>query len=136
MWLVFTRGAGWFSADPAVQMEVARLAPVAMAAIAVCSVMMMFDGISVGSGSLAHLPPSNVAGLGVTLAVLHVGQRAGLGLAAVWCALVAFYGTRLLGHLLRYGASGGGVFRTGSASASGAGHGKLGSKGRSGGRQP
>lgn len=33
--------------------------------------MMMFDGISVGSGSLAHLPPSNVAGLGVTLAVLH-----------------------------------------------------------------
>lgn len=37
------------------------------------SVMMMFDGISVGSGSFAHLPPSNVAGLAATLAVLQGG---------------------------------------------------------------
>ncbi|KAL4421323.1 hypothetical protein ABPG75_010614 [Micractinium tetrahymenae] len=109
--LVFTRAASWFSADLAVQLAVARLAPVAMSAIAVCSVMMMFDGISVGNGSFAHLPPSNVAGLGVTLAVLHVGQQRGLGLAAVWCALVAFYATRLSGHVLRYGAFGASVFR-------------------------
>jgi hypothetical protein len=134
--------------------------------------MMMFDGISVGSGSFAHLPPSNVAGLAVTLAVLHgeppllplrpgrlpllakrtcwqcsavhagpttshsalvlsvtnvlsplhqssqlnrcvlfaVGRQAGLGLAAVWWALIAFYGTRLLGHLVHFARSGGGVF--------------------------
>ncbi|KAL4424560.1 hypothetical protein ABPG77_009144 [Micractinium sp. CCAP 211/92] len=37
VWLVFTRAASWFSADVAVQQQVARLAPVAMAAIAVCS---------------------------------------------------------------------------------------------------
>lgn len=38
-------------------------------------VMMMFDGISVGSGRFSHLPPSNVAGLAATLGALH-GARA------------------------------------------------------------
>ncbi|EFN50757.1 hypothetical protein CHLNCDRAFT_55571 [Chlorella variabilis] len=104
-------GRGWmFTTDVAVQAAVRQLAPVAMAAISVCSVMMMFDGISVGSGSFAHLPRSNVAGLGVTLAALHAGRQAGLGLGAVWWALVAFYSTRLLGHLLHFWRCQGGVF--------------------------
>ena len=33
-------------------------------------VMMMYDGVSIGSGSFSHLPPSNVAGLAVVLAAL------------------------------------------------------------------
>lgn len=35
--------------------------------------MMMYDGISVGSGSFGHLPPSNVVGLAATLTALHGG---------------------------------------------------------------
>ena len=141
--------------------------------------MMQFDGVSVGSGSFSHLPPSNVAGLGATLGVLHgahphsrdgsagcggqavqpglsvllrclwdpagkspqlprpsplapprssclhaVGQGAGWGLGAVWCALACFYATRLCGHLLHYWGTKGGVFAGGSGGdAAGGGNG-------------
>lgn len=51
------------------------------------AVMMMFDGISVGSGSFAHLPRSNVAGLGVTLAALHGECRALAVAATAACCL-------------------------------------------------
>ena len=40
------------------------------------AVMMMFDGISVGSGTFSHLPPSNVAGLAVVLGALEGGALA------------------------------------------------------------
>lgn len=42
--------------------------------------MMMFDGISVGSGTFSHLPPSNVAGLAVVLGALEGGGPAALPL--------------------------------------------------------
>ena len=144
--------------------------------------MTLFDGISVGSGSFGHLPPSNVVGLAATLAALHgargcswdpmpglpperprrparpharpslrprypsvphayaprvptpvllpallscaaVGRSQGWGLASVWWALVAFYTTRLAGHLLRYWSLGGGVFAGGGSGAEGGGGG-------------
>lgn len=61
-----------------------------------------------------------------------VGQQAGLGLVSVWCALLAFYGTRLLGHLARYCAFGGGAFRGAASDTPGSGSGEPGSKGRAG----
>jgi Na+-driven multidrug efflux pump len=107
---VFTRGSWLFTPDVAVQAAVAQLAPIAMLALGICAVMMVLDGCSVGSGSFSHLPPANATGLGMVLLALHVGRQAGWGLGATWWALVAFYITRLAGHLLHYWRTGGGVF--------------------------
>lgn len=58
------------------------------------AVMMAFDGISVGSGKFAHLPPSNVIGLAATLATLHGGSLAHGRLVDGWQHLVALLSQR------------------------------------------
>ncbi len=81
------------------QAAVAALAPLGAAAMAVCGVMMVLDGVSVGAGNLGHLPLNAVAGLAATLGALRAG---GGGLSSVWWALLAFYATRTAGHALFY----------------------------------
>lgn len=54
---------------------------------------------------MRHLPASTLAGLLSTLGVLWGGARLGLGLEAVWWALVAFYSSRLAVHLWFYSSS-------------------------------
>jgi putative MATE family efflux protein len=73
LFLCLTKAAFLFSRDTAVLKSVASPAIVlpAMAAIAACSVMMVFDGVSVGSGSLRHLPVGNALGLMMTIATLQ-----------------------------------------------------------------
>ena len=92
-------GAGLFTTDLVVQEAVRSLVPHGAAAMAICTVMMAFDGISIGAGSFSHLPVAVGLGMAAVLCVLWGGDG---GLSRVWVALVAFYGTRLVGHLLYY----------------------------------
>jgi len=102
---MFLFGTGIFTQDPAVQAAVRQLAPLGALAMAVCGVMMMFDGISIGSGAFRHLPALVGAGMVAVLGVLWYGLQTGAGLTAVWWGLCAFYGVRLAGHMLYYWAS-------------------------------
>ncbi|KAL6779016.1 hypothetical protein ACKKBF_B19130 [Auxenochlorella protothecoides x Auxenochlorella symbiontica] len=96
---VFKRGLALFTTDPAVIAQVGAIWPMAAAALALCSCMMIMDGISVGSNVLDHLPISNVVGLAVTLGVLRTLPGT---LTSVWWSLLAFYATRSLGHAIYY----------------------------------
>ena len=98
----FTFGAGTFTADPTVLAAVRQLAPLGAAATVVVSVMMMFDGISIGAGTLRHMPVGAAAGLAACVGVLWAGARAGAGLQAVWWALCAFYVVRTSVHSAFY----------------------------------
>ncbi|KFM23690.1 MATE efflux family protein 2, chloroplastic [Auxenochlorella protothecoides] len=96
---VFKRGLALFTTDLAVIAQVGAIWPMAAAALALCSCMMIMDGISVGSNVLDHLPISNVVGLAVTLGVLRTLPGT---LTSVWWSLLAFYATRSLGHAIYY----------------------------------
>ncbi len=95
-----TWGAVLFSSDRIIQHTVQSLAPLGGSAIAICSVLMMFDGISIGSRAFAHLPIGVAAGLIVVLGILYLG--APMGLTSVWWALNGFYATRLFVHIYHY----------------------------------
>lgn len=97
-----TWGTCLFSPDIAIQQTVQSLASLGGLAIALCSILMMFDGISIGSGALAHLPIGVAAGLVVVLGILYSNFSFAEGLKGVWWALNGFYATRLLIHLLYY----------------------------------
>jgi len=94
-------GAQFFSSDMILQQTVQSLAPYGALAIAICSVLMMYDGISIGSSAFSHLPVGVAGGLFVVLGILYWG--APLGLPSVWWALCGFYATRLVVHLVYYG---------------------------------
>lgn len=96
---------GMFTTDAAVHAGVQSLAPLGAIAMAICSVMMMFDGISIGAGTFRHLPAAVALGMAAVLGALWVGVQSGGGLAAVWYSLIAFYATRLAGHLVYYAAT-------------------------------
>ncbi len=92
------QGAALFSPDIAVQQLVKSVTLHAMAAMIVCAVMMMGDGISVGSNDFNHLPLTNCVALATTAAVLQAVQRAGVGYGGTWLGLIGFYLTRVAGH--------------------------------------
>jgi Na+-driven multidrug efflux pump len=96
--LVFARGAWVFTSDPAVAAAVAALAPLGALCMALCGPLVALDGIAIGSGDYAHLPPAIGAGLLGVLGVLGAGRARGAGLEGVWWALAAFYALRLMGH--------------------------------------
>ena len=88
-----------FTSEAGIVAQVMALRSLGATAIAVCSLLMVYDGMSIGSDNLVHLPVGVVAGLGVVLVALgNVG-----GLAGGWVALVGFYATRLAVHLVYYG---------------------------------
>ena len=88
-----------FTSEAGIVAQVMALRSLGATAIAVCSLLMVYDGMSIGSDNLVHLPVGVVAGLGVVLVALgNVG-----GLAGVWVALVGFYAARLAVHLVYYG---------------------------------
>ena len=95
-------GPGMFTTDAAVRAGVQSLAPLGALAMAVCGVMMMFDGVSIGSGQFRHLPVSVALGMVAVLSVLCFGMQGGGSLAAVWYSLIAFYATRLGVHVIYY----------------------------------
>lgn len=97
-----------FTTEQSIVAQVRALRPLGALAIAICSVMMVYDGMSIGSQNLVHLPIGVGAGLGVVLLALRTDPSAILGglfvpgdpLASVWVALVGFYATRLSVHLV------------------------------------
>jgi putative MATE family efflux protein len=95
-------GSGLFTADPLVQSGVRALAPHSAAAMILCGVMVIFDGISLGAGTFRHLPVAVGTGMATVLGVLWAGARSGGGLGAVWWALIAFYAARLGLHFVYY----------------------------------
>lgn len=98
---VLAWGAGLFSKDVLIQQTVSSLAPYGALAMAICSMMMMFDGISIGSNALLHLPTGVALGFVAVVCILYATSP--LGLPSVWLSLCGFYASRLLVHLLYYG---------------------------------
>ena len=97
--VAFTHVAPVFTSEAGIVAQVMALRSLGAVAIAVCSLLMVYDGMSIGSDNLVHLPVGVGAGLGVVLVALgNVG-----GLAGVWVALAGFYATRLAVHLVYYG---------------------------------
>lgn len=102
IYFVFTYGTSVFTSNAAVQISVQSIAPYGTLAMVLCGGMMAFDGISIGSGAMTHLSVSVGLGMVGTLCMLQVSRRLEWGLAGVWMALLAFYGIRVLGHLVYY----------------------------------
>lgn len=89
-----------FTADTAVASGIGQLVSQAMCSTLVCSVVMMFDGISIGSGDFQHLPQTNLLGWLVTGTFLIIGKRMHGGLGTVWWCLSLFFVTRLTWHMI------------------------------------
>ena len=89
-----------FTADKAVASDIGQLVSQAMCSTLLCSVVMMFDGISIGSGDFQHLPQTNLLGWLMTSTSLIIGKRMHGGLGAVWWCLSLFFITRLTWHVV------------------------------------
>jgi len=98
----FTYAPTLFTNDAGVEQAVKALAPFGAGAMAICGVMMMFDGVSIGATSFRHLPVSVGAGMLATILTLWQNSVHHGGLFGVWWALIAFYAMRLVGHLVYY----------------------------------
>ena len=89
-----------FTSDKQVAADVGQLVLQAICCTLICSVVMMFDGISIGSGDFRHLPQTNLLGWLVTGTCLIIGRRMHGGLGSVWWSLSLFFVTRLAWHLV------------------------------------
>lgn len=98
--LIMTQLPWLFTSDPSVAADVAQLVAQAMCSTLICSVVMMFDGISIGSGDFQHLPQTNLLGWLVTGTSLVISRRMKGGLGSVWWSLSLFFATRLLWHVV------------------------------------
>ena len=104
-----------FTTEQSIIAQVKALRPLGALAISIRSVLMVYDGMSIGSHNLVHLPIGVGAGLGVVLLALRTASPGtilgvipvpGGPLASVWVALVGFYATRLGVHLAYFGLRG------------------------------
>ena len=98
--LIMTKLSWMFTSDKSVAADLRPLVMQAMCSTLLCSVVMMFDGISIGSGDFKHLPQTNLLGWIVTGVSLVVGRRLQGGLVFVWWSLLLFFATRLAWHLV------------------------------------
>ncbi len=98
--LIMTKLPWLFTSDATVAADVGQLVAQAMCSTVICSVVMMFDGISIGSGDFKHLPRTNLLGWLVTGTSLVIGRRLKGGLGSVWWSLSLFFATRLVWHLI------------------------------------
>jgi len=100
MTLMIPRVASLIVADPLVQRLLFTTAVPAMVSQLMCSVASLSDGLAVGSGDYKHLPlNSSIALVNLALALRWAQQRS-MGIAGVWIASWAFFGSRVLGHLV------------------------------------
>jgi len=96
-------GAPWlFSNDAAIHAIIPKVVVPGAVALYTLSLAMTFDGVSIGSGKLQHLPRANLTALVACLAVAVGASNAGLGLAGTWMGLSTFMITRLAAHCFVY----------------------------------
>lgn len=98
--LIMTKLPWMFTSDKSVAADLKHLVVQAMCSTLLCSVVMMFDGISIGSGDFKHLPQTNLLGWIVTGISLVVGRQLHGGLVSVWWSLPLFFAARLVWHLV------------------------------------
>lgn len=95
-------GSWMFSSDEAVRSLLPGIILPGAGALFLCSVAMVFDGVSIGMRKVSVLPKCNLAALVATLSVLALGSQMGFGLPGTWCALLAFNAARVIGHLVQH----------------------------------
>ena len=98
--VIMTKLSWLFTSDKAVAADVGQLVPQATCCTLLCSVVMMFDGISIGSNDFNHLPQTNLLGWVVTVISLMIGRSLHRDLDSVWWSLSLFFVTRLAWHVL------------------------------------
>lgn len=90
---------GLFTTDPNVVALLAQAAPLASASVFVVALVMVCDGISIGSGDFQHLPRTNLVATAAAAATVF-GTGPGSSLCRVWLSLLVFFGVRLVQHVL------------------------------------
>ncbi|KAK9820079.1 hypothetical protein WJX72_005873 [[Myrmecia] bisecta] len=98
--LIFHKLPWLFTSDEAVMQGIRPLANQASAAIMLCALTMICDGVSIGSSDFSHLPRINFISMVTASTMLIVGHRQGYALGYVWWGLVTLFGTRLAQHAL------------------------------------
>ena len=88
-----------FTSDLSVIAAFQEVIPHGMAALILCSVAMMFDGICIGMNQFKHLTSIVYASTLATLGYLWVAQRLHLGLNGIWMSLGIFFALRTLLHI-------------------------------------
>jgi Na+-driven multidrug efflux pump len=84
-----------FTADRAVRVEIAGVAPIAALMQPAAAVLFVLDGVFIGTLSVRLLARSTFAGFMAVLLMLGVTLGLDLGLAGVWWAITAMVLARL-----------------------------------------
>lgn len=71
-----------------------------MISLLLCSVSMMFDGVSIGSKQMSHLPRISYAATFACLAWLLLSHQLFPGLGSVWWSMPVFFIGRASLHVL------------------------------------
>lgn len=87
-----------FTNDPAVIASLGSLTAQVFAAEMLCALVMVCDGVSIGSGDFGHLPRVNLIATLVTAGALYAMQAVDASLSGIWCGMGVFFLTRLLMH--------------------------------------
>lgn len=88
-----------FTSDPLVASAIKTLCPQAFCSLVLLAIVMVMDGISIGSGDFGHLPRTSLVasfGCWAALTVTTPGQTLG----NVWWAMVVFFALRFIQHIL------------------------------------
>lgn len=88
-----------FTNDEAIMGSLKVLCPHIFLAEMLSAVTLVADGICIGSSDFVHLPWIGVVSTFVVGATLYVSKRVLPGLNGVWCAIPAFFLTRLVLHV-------------------------------------
>eukprot|EP01025_Chloroclados_australasicus_P036544 TRINITY_DN3726_c0_g2_i12.p2 TRINITY_DN3726_c0_g2~~TRINITY_DN3726_c0_g2_i12.p2 ORF type:complete len:570 (-),score=58.92 TRINITY_DN3726_c0_g2_i12:1201-2910(-) len=99
VWVTYMFGLSLFTSDVVVRVTTAPLLYPTMIAVTVASIVMMIDGVSIGSSDFGYLPKTNLIASLVTSIMLFIGHWCGYGLLYVWWSLTAFFFVRLVLHV-------------------------------------
>ena len=90
-----TLAPGLFTADAAVIAQMLGVAPLLLAALSMHASTMCSEGLLIGTQQFGFLAGAYGVNIAVFLTVLYAVARQGLGLPAVWTALLGFQVVRL-----------------------------------------
>lgn len=98
--LGFMYGSYIFTPDEDIVENIQALVFPGITGIVVCTYVMQFDGIYIGSSDFDHLPRTNLVAFVICSAMLWYGHTHGLGLVWVWWAMAVFFLARAAQHVL------------------------------------